>query len=422
MKNIFTFLLFIVFFFTVRSQTCDGRYQTQIFNNVDVTTVDYGAAVNMAGDTQILQMDIYQAQGDTATDRPIVILCFGGSFVAGSRTSSELVTFAKSFAKRGYVAASIDYRLAASYFDLISEENMIKVVFGAVQDGKASIRYFRKNFDEGNSLGIDPNQIFIGGTSAGGILAMNLAYVDSFHKLPANWQEWANEIGGIEGNSGNPGYCSYVSGVFGFSGAVGDTSYIDANDVPYYGIHAEDDETVLYGYGAPLQGYAPVNLYGSSLVYERLSNLGVYTSFDSYTGADHPPLNGTNMATTTANLSAFFYNILDCNPNNLKKSFQQDCDDFYIEQTDTVSTAIKNTANRNSWSLYPNPSSNLVNIEGVLDFESIKIYDIYGKLVFFQLINNINLYQIDISNFAKGFYTIQLGNQTEIESEILIVK
>ena len=309
MKYIFTLL---ITFFTVSSiyaQSCNGRYQTEIYTNVDVSTIDFGSAVNMAGDTQVLKMDVYQAQGDTATDRPVVILCFGGSFVNGSRTSSELVSFARSFAKRGYVAASIDYRLAASAFDLIQEEIMVKVVFGAVQDGKASIRYFRKNFDEGNSLGIDPDHIFMGGTSAGGILAINLAYVDSLEKLPTEWQTWASEIGGIEGNSGNPDYCSYVNGVFGFSGAVGDTSYIDANDVPFYGLHAEDDQTVKYGFGAPLNGLAPVDLYGSSLIYNRLNNLGVYTSFDSYTGSDHPPLGGTNMATTTDNLSTFFYNI-----------------------------------------------------------------------------------------------------------------
>lgn len=424
MNHFFTLLLSFFIISVVNSQSCDGRYQTEIYTNVDVSTVDFGSAVNMAGDTQVLKMDIYQAQGDTATDRPVVIFCFGGSFVGGSRTSSELVSFARSLAKRGYVAASIDYRLAGNLFDLVNEEKLIKVVFGAVQDGKAAIRYFRKDFDEGNSLGIDENQIFIGGTSAGGILAINLAYVDSLHKLPTSWQQWANEIGGMEGNSGNPGYCSYVSGVFGFSGAVADTAFINSNDVPFYGIHAEDDETVKYNYGPPLENpfvTVPVSLYGSYPLDIRLNNLGVYSSFDSYTGSDHPPLNGQNMATTTTNLSAFLYNMLDCNPNNMKKANQQDCNDFYIETVDTT-TAIRNVKSTHSWSLYPNPTNNIVNIKGVDTFDAVFIYDVYGKLIFTKDLFKESNISVNLDNYAKGVYFVQLKNGLYSESDILIVK
>ncbi|MCB9227591.1 MAG: T9SS type A sorting domain-containing protein [Chitinophagales bacterium] len=325
MKFLYSLIAFSFAITCMQAQTCAGRYQSDIFTNVDVTTYDYGSAVNMAGNTQVLKLDLYTPVGDTATDRPVVILCFGGSFYAGSRTSSELVTIATSLAKKGYVAASIDYRLASSMFDLISEETMVKVVFGAVQDGKAAIRYFRKNFDEGNSFGIDADQIFIGGTSAGGILAINLAYVDSLGKLPTTWQDWACEIGGMEGNSGNPGYCSYVSGVFGFAGAVGDTSYINANDVPFYGCHATGDQTVQYGYGAPLNGLAPVSLYGSGNIGTRLNNLGVYNWLDTYNGSEHPPFGNGGLATTNSNLTSFLYNILDCNPSNMKKAYQQGC-------------------------------------------------------------------------------------------------
>jgi len=407
MKYFFTLFFTSLFIFYTYAQSCNGRYENPIYNNIDVTTVAYGEAINMAGDTQVLEMDIYQAIGDTATDRPVVIFCFGGSFYTGSRTSAELVSFANSFAQRGYVAASIDYRLASSVIDLASEETMVKVVFGAVQDGKAAIRYFRKNFDEGNSLGIDPDQIFIGGTSAGGILAINLAYVDSTHKLPQTWQTWANEIGGLEGNSGNSGYCSYVSGVFGFAGAVGDTSYINANDVPFYGIHAEDDQTVPYNYAKPLNGLAPVYLYGSNLIHTRLNNLGIYSSFDSYTGSEHPPFSG-NMTTTTLNLSTFIYNLLDCNSNNRKKANQQNCNDFYIEEIDTTTTGVQHLAQDIKWSIYPNPTQHILNVRSQESFNAYKIYDLYGKLILEESIISQNNYQIELPSLARGVYLIQL--------------
>lgn len=423
MKFLYSLIVLSFAITSLQAQTCAGRYQNDIFANVDVTTYDYGSAVNMAGDTQVLQLDLYTPVGDTATDRPVVIFCFGGSFYAGSRTSSELVTLATSLAKKGYVAASIDYRLASSMFDLISEETMVKVVFGAVQDGKAAIRYFRKNFDEGNSFGIDADQIFIGGTSAGGILAINLAYVDSLHKLPATWQTWATEIGGMEGNSGNPGYCSYVSGVFGFAGAVGDTTYINANDVPFYGCHATGDQTVRYDYGAPLQGVAPVSLYGSGDIETRMNNLGVYNELDTYSGSEHPPFSNGGLATTNNNLTSFLYNILDCNPNNMKKTDQQDCASFYVDSVTNDTTGIVLLKDLPGWNIFPNPTENVLNIEYENHaIDQLYIYNVVGNQVFETKGLENRATTIDVSNYTKGVYYIKAFTNGQWVQDKFMVK
>ena len=419
MKSIL-FFCFALFSFTLIAQECGDRYQSEVFTTVNVTTVDYGSNVNIAGTSQILQMDIYQAQGDSAIDRPVVIFCFGGSFYGGSRTSAEIVSFATSLAKRGYVCASIDYRLAPSVFDLVDEEKMVKVVFGAVQDGKAAIRYFRKNADEGNSLGIDPDQIFIGGTSAGGILALNLAYVDTLNKLDPSWTTWAHEIGGLEGQSGNPGYCSYVSGVFSFAGAVGDTSFINPNDVPFYSCHATGDQTVLYDFGPPLNGLAPVDLYGSGDLEIRLNNLGIYNSVDTYSGSDHPPLNGNNYDTTEVHLSAFLYNLLDCNTSNLKHADQQNCDDFNEEPIDTIIQAINNFNQTLAFSIYPNPSSQFVTIESEINISQVQITDVLGRTIEtidFELAKTL---QLDISFLSKGTYMVKVLIGAHWKSTILM--
>lgn len=416
MKQIFTFLSFLLIL-GLNAQTCDGRYQSEIYSQVDVITVDYGSAVNVFGDTQTLQMDIYQAVGDTATDRPVVIFCFGGSFTAGSRTSGELVTFATELAKRGFVCASIDYRLAGSPLELVVEENIVKVVFSAVQDGKAAIRYFRKDFDEGNSLGISPDNIFIGGTSAGGILAANLAYVDDLSKLPSNWKTWAEENGGLEGSSGNPGYCSYPNGAFGFAGAVGDTSFIEENDVPFYGCHATGDQTVQYGFGAPLQGFAPVSLYGSGNIETRMSNLGIYHQVDTYTGGDHPPLNTQQrMEDTRDNLGAFLYNLLECNASNLRKADQQSCDDFVDP------TGIREINELKDWSVYPNPTDNYLTIRGESNFESVKIMDAMGReLQAFPVFDSHEI-TLDVEEFVSGIYFVYVQSNGVWRSEKLMIK
>ena len=54
-----------------------------------------------------------------------------------------------------------------------------------ISDAKAAIRYFRKDAaTNGNIFGIDPNQIYIGGYSAGAILAVNLAYINDTVGVP----------------------------------------------------------------------------------------------------------------------------------------------------------------------------------------------------------------------------------------------
>ena len=49
--------------------------------------------------------------GDDLEDRPVIIMMFGGSFIGGSRTSPDIVELCTRYAKMGYVAVAIDYRL-----------------------------------------------------------------------------------------------------------------------------------------------------------------------------------------------------------------------------------------------------------------------------------------------------------------------
>ena len=49
--------------------------------------------------------------GDDLESRPLVLMLFGGSYIGGSRTSPDIVEICTRYAKMGYVAAAIDYRL-----------------------------------------------------------------------------------------------------------------------------------------------------------------------------------------------------------------------------------------------------------------------------------------------------------------------
>lgn len=409
MKNNYILILFFLFSYSYSiAQDCNGRYQTNIYTDVEVTTVKYGEAVNASGNNQELFLDIYQAEGDTAVNRPLVIFAFGGSFVGGSRTSAELVHIATDLAKKGYVCASIDYRLASSVVNLIQEEVLVKTVFRAIQDGSAAVRFFRKDADTDNEYKINPDQIFMGGTSAGGILAINLAFVEDLDKLTPQWREWAEDIGGLQGNSGNPGYCNYVQGVFGFAGAVADTNYIDENSVPFYGSHATEDNTVQYGFGPPLQGFAPASLYGSGLIDVRMNNLGLYSELDTYAGGDHPPLAGSSqiLDETTENLVSFLYNILECNPDNQLSGNEIKCSDF---EEDPNSIYLTQDIELD---IYPNPANNFFNVDiSSNEIKQANIFNVSGQLVQSITLQELNAGKVNISNLNAGIYFIEFNTK-----------
>jgi acetyl esterase/lipase len=55
----------------------------------------------------------------------------------------------------------------------------------AVQDGRAAVRYFKKNVAVGgNTYKIDLNNIYFAGVSAGGFVALQLAYLDEISEFP----------------------------------------------------------------------------------------------------------------------------------------------------------------------------------------------------------------------------------------------
>jgi acetyl esterase/lipase len=89
---------------------------------------------------------------------PAVICIHGGGFRAGSRTGYD--TLCLRLAEHGYVAATIDYRLAPKY-----------QFPAAVYDVKEAVRWLRAN---SRKYHVDPERIGVTGGSAGGHLAQFL--------------------------------------------------------------------------------------------------------------------------------------------------------------------------------------------------------------------------------------------------------
>ena len=412
-KSIFSLCIAMCVALFSFGQDCANQYTTDIATTVSMTTVQYGSAINAQGANQDLFMDIYEADGDTDIDKPVMILAFGGSFVAGSRDSEDMVYFATEFAKKGYVCASIDYRLAASTFDLIIEENLVKTVIRAIQDGKGAIRFFRQDAAGDNTYKIDPDKIFIGGTSAGGILAVNLAYMDEIEKLPTNWQGWTEDLGGLEGESGNAGFCSKANGVFSFAGAVVDTAWIETDDVPIYSTHSTGDGTVPYGYGSPLGGFAPIEVYGSGPLHERMENLGTHNLLDTYNDNAHPPFatndqqeNEQRLADIEDHLTTFLHEIMACNPNNLLQSNVDVC---------STTSSINEQGSSFQNAFYPNPAYDQIAFGSK---QHVIIYSATGVKVIEQEVEANK--SIDISHLNPGVYLIESSKGSSTKTSQLV--
>jgi acetyl esterase/lipase len=105
-------------------------------------TLEPNVAYAQADPQQV--MDIVRPR-DAAQKHPAVLLIHGGGFRAGSRKG--FLAQAIRLAQHGYVAATMDYRLAP------------KAPFpAAVYDSKAAVRYLRAG---AGRLGIDPERICV---------------------------------------------------------------------------------------------------------------------------------------------------------------------------------------------------------------------------------------------------------------------
>jgi acetyl esterase/lipase len=103
----------------------------------------------------------YPAEIRAGKPHPLIVLIHGGGWANGSRNEPIFVGLALEWAQRGYVVASIDYRL--------SREAPFPA---AVEDCKTAVRWLKTYADE---FKLDPKRVAVWGHSAGAHLATLVA-------------------------------------------------------------------------------------------------------------------------------------------------------------------------------------------------------------------------------------------------------
>ena len=320
-------IITIIIFLTSLLLSQNVRYLDEVFDGV-VKTEDivYGNAPDLPfiflfewNTVDIdLDMDIYEPEGDILEDRPVIIFIHSGSFFSGNNEADDMVDLSIASAKRGYVAVSIKYRLGLNILSTYSGE---RAVYRGVQDASAAIRYLREFHEEYN---IDPDKIFIWGSSAGSFIGLHLAFSDENERPESTYGGSSDPDLGCIDCEGNPYiHSSKPNGLVSCWGAVGDLDWIgDNNQIPTILFHGTLDPIVPFETGFPftINITLPV-VYGSSLIHDRLNELSIESQFYIGQGEFHEywgSLNGNwfggpndNYIQIIDNAYNFLYNQLD---------------------------------------------------------------------------------------------------------------
>jgi hypothetical protein len=399
MKQIFTLCLLAFFSFGYVSAQTDctaGRYVTEnLFSSVDVTSaVTFGSNNAVGGGPTDLKMDVYEPAGDSETGRAVVIVQFGGSFIAGSR--ADVASQCQFFAKMGYVAIAPDYRVGLFF---PSEVTTTLAVLRAAHDMKACVRYLKKTVaEDGNPYGIDPERIIVGGISAGAIGAIHAAYLDELSEVPSYMENDTVGLGGVEGNSGTPGYSSSVLGVLSYSGAIGDSSWINQGDVPIISVHEELDNTVPYNTTEVAVSGIPTGLVasGSRDVHARARNVGISNCLYTFAGVQNHVgyLQGGFNADVKAAVTDFLGNLVCGNPSNC---------------AETQFVGIGETEVR-TIGVYPNPTTDVLKFR-TDEVGTAEIIDATGRVVMI-VTAGLGQNQVDVSSLPRGAYVLKFQGAT----------
>ncbi len=370
MQKLYTFLclIFIIpnLLHSQGSDLCDGtRFIESTFEEVSVTkAVKYGVGVDVLGREFDLLMDVYEPAGDTAEDRPLVIMAHGGSFIFGTRENPYMVESCTEFAKRGYVAASISYSLWPLLAGIPDSIELLGVVVNAVGDMKTSIRYFRQDATTmTNEFRVDPNLIMTGGLSAGAIMAAQVGFMDEDDAKPDFLQDLIDANGGIDGDGDHQGFNSDPIGIINLSGGVYLTDWVDSDDIPVFSMHGTADETVPF-----LSGLAAdiMSINGSGLIHPKCEEVGLLNQIIIVEGGGHTdiytePMFADQQALLADQLYPFLEDIL-CN--------------YVVSSQDLIGVQTD---------VFPNPSSDFIQIE--LGIEHTEAYDFLvfdraGKVIY----------------------------------------
>jgi acetyl esterase/lipase len=300
------------------------RYLDEIFAGVTVTdSVVYGTnysiypwVLQASPDTLLLPlfMDVYEPTGDTVSRRPVLLFGITGTFFqayvnggfTGERSDTACVEFAKRMARRGYVVAVVQYRRGwlAGASALAQQRTILHAAYRGIQDMNTAVRFFKENQA---SWRVDTTKIGVGGHGTGAYVSYGATYLDRWEQTLLtkfiDFSDTANPVPFLDtlifgdpkgvdpaqiNNPNHTGHTSDFTVGFGLGGALGDSSWVEAGDVPFISMHPYRDQAAPYFVGDVIavdgtngQDFAVIpSGAGGKAVVSRATRLGNQSVFD----------------------------------------------------------------------------------------------------------------------------------------------
>ncbi|HEC44507.1 MAG TPA: T9SS type A sorting domain-containing protein [Bacteroides sp.] len=471
-------LIFAICLITFNS-SAQNRYLEEVFTGVTVeSNVKYAENFTVITGAPVLEnllMDVYTPDGDTEDMRPLIILGHAGSYLPkglntlpfGNKVDSSLVEMCTQFAKRGWVAVSMNYRLGWNPVAPTQEERagtIMNAVYRSMQDARTCVRFFQEDAANANVYKVDTTKITVGGSNTGGYMALAAAYLDKVEEMnlfkfrDSDGNSFINQAvtggfygeGGMTGvnNHSNPGHSSEIQLVLNFGGAIGDTSWMEAGDIPVVGFHGVQDVTTPYKTAVVIvlaTGQPIVEVSGAHDFVRYANTLGLNQVFieagfdDPYTlkAQSHTPYEGLFPFPGLADgLEPWaWYDSSDVNTDHETPGatgFGSRANPYATKEKalafiDTMMgyfcpravvalnlgawpLGIERTSSPEFLHIYPNPVTSSVFIESSSDdpILSIELYNMLGQLVRRDPAINAARYRFERDDIPSGFYLLNV--------------
>lgn len=399
MKNILQILTCFLFYTQLTAQYCtnDARYSEKDFFNSSqissITDLKYGSAVNKEGALQELHLDIHYPNitADSSPLRPFIMLIHGGGFQSGEK---ESMTYeCQELAKRGYVTATMEYRLGSATDDILEQ---VLRIYRADQDAQAAMRWI---VDNASTYAIDTSWMFVGGVSAGSVMSHNIIYTQQ-----ADWNSFfplaSTQLGNLYTSGNALSHTFSVKGLYNNCGSAIGPSVKTDEMLPTISFHKVHDNVV------DVDTSSTSNSYGSRTMHNWLndenvcSELTLDTNYYSPSSAleSHCPffdLAGIKMRVNRA--SCFFKSIFCTNCSSAKMD-----DIIDANCSEHLNAEELNTFDR-TFSVYPNPSAGKYELAKT---SSWLLYDAQQKLI-----TKGTGKQVNIDMYPDGIYFLHVeGN------------
>jgi acetyl esterase/lipase len=192
------------------------------------------------GEGRAEKMDLYRPVGAAPERRfPAVLIIHGGGWTGGSKSANRERQMGEVFAKAGFVAASIDYLLATP------DKPSWPV---NLHDCKTAVRFLRANAAK---YQIDPERIATIGGSAGGHLAMMVAFTGGKLDPAGPYAEHSTAVKAVVNLYGVPDLTVRAARFLGdgendpeVRKLASPVTYVSKTSVPVLTLHGTADATV----------------------------------------------------------------------------------------------------------------------------------------------------------------------------------